>query len=146
MDYARLLVNNPHLTLEEIMLLDKVQKRKPLTDTEVRSLKSKGLIEGRKPNWHISVSVAEKTLQQADYILSRGIEDDYYKKLIDEYLKRFGKAKRADLEKVLNGKLPNVLSEEQKRHKIKNLLQAMKNQQRIKLDTGKFWVIVDSPF
>ena len=145
MDYARVLVRNPELSLDEIILLDKVQKKKELTETEVRQLKAKNLIEGRKPNFHISVSVAEKTEQKADYILSKGIDDDYYKKLIDEYLKKFGKAKRADLEKVLKSKLPGVLTEEQKKHKIKNLLQAMKIEQRIKLDEGRFWV-PDSPF
>ncbi|MBS1949589.1 MAG: transcriptional regulator [Bacteroidetes bacterium] len=145
MDYARVLVRNPELSLDEIILLDKVQKKKELTDAEVRQLKAKSLIEGRKPNFHISVSVAEKTEQKADYILSKGIDDDYYKKLIDEYLKKFGKAKRADLEKVLKSKLPGVLTEEQKKHKIKNLLQAMKTEQRIKLDEGRYWV-PDSPF
>ncbi len=145
MDYARVLVRNPDLSLDEIILLDKVQKKKELKDADVRQLKAKNLIEGRKPNFHISVSVAEKTEQKADYILSRGIDDDYYKKLIDEYLKKFGKAKRADLEKVLKSKLPGVLTEEQKKHKIKNLLQAMKTEQRIKLDEGRFWV-PDSPF
>ncbi len=145
MDYARVLVQNPELSLEEIILLDKVQKKKELNDEDIRQLKAKGLIEGRKPNFYISVSVAEKTEQKADYILSRGIDDDYYKKLIDEYLKKFGKAKRADLEKVLNNKLPGVLTEEQKKHKIKNLLQAMRTEQRIKLDEGRFWV-PDSPF
>lgn len=145
MDYAKVLARNPELSLDEIILLDKVQKRKELTDADVRQLKAKNLIEGRKPNFHISISVAEKTEQKADYILSRGIDDDYYKKLIDEYLKKFGKAKRADLEKVLKSKLPGVLTEEQKKHKIKNLLQAMKTEQRIKLDEGRFWV-PDSPF
>ncbi|MFN8307356.1 MAG: ATP-binding protein [Ferruginibacter sp.] len=145
MDYARVLVRNPELSLDEIILLDMVQKKKELTDAEVRQLKAKSLIEGRKPNFHISVSVAAKTEQKADYILSKGIDDNYYKKLIDEYLKKFGKAKRADLEKVLKSKLPGVLTEEQKKHKIKNLLQAMKTEQRIKLDEGRFWV-PDSPF
>lgn len=144
MEYARVLARNPELGLDEIILLDKVQKKKDLTDAEVRLLKGKHLIEGRKPNFHISVSVAEKTEQKADYILSRGIDDDYYKKLIDEYLKKFGKAKRADLEKVLNSKLPDVLTQEQKKHKVKNLLQSMKTEQRIKLKEGRFWV-PDSP-
>lgn len=144
MDYARVLVRNPELSLDEIILLDKVQKKKELSDTEIRLLKAKSLIEGRRPNFHISVSVAEKTEQKADYILSRGIDDDYCKKLIDEYLKKFGKAKRADLEKVLKSKLPDVLTEGQKKHKIKNLLQAMKAEKRIRLDAGRFWVAYNS--
>ena len=145
LDYARLLARNPELSLDEIILLDKVQKKKELSEIAVRLLKGKHLIEGRKPNFHISVSVAEKTAQKADYILSKGIDDDYYKKLIDEYLKKFVKAKRADIEKVLKNKLPDVLTDEQKKHKVKNLLQAMKSEHRIKLVQGRFWVS-DSSF
>jgi ATP-dependent DNA helicase RecG len=48
-DYARVLAQNPDLSLDEIILLDKVQKRKDITEEEILHLKSKGLIEGRKP-------------------------------------------------------------------------------------------------
>lgn len=52
--YARKLAESPELTLEDIMLLDRVQKRKQLTDDQAKYLKNQGLIEGRKPNYHIS--------------------------------------------------------------------------------------------
>jgi ATP-dependent DNA helicase RecG len=123
--YARALVRNPDLDLEEIIMLDKVQKKKQLNDIEIRHLKEKELIEGRKPNFHISAVVAEKTGQKEDYILSKGIDDEYCKKLILEYIKKFGNAKRARIEKLMLNKLPDVLSIEQKKHKVKNLLQAM---------------------
>ena len=42
------------LSLEEILLLDKVQKKKELTDDEIHTLKSKKLIEGRKPKFIIT--------------------------------------------------------------------------------------------
>ncbi|HPZ87225.1 MAG TPA: ATP-binding protein [Flavihumibacter sp.] len=145
MDYARALVRNPDLDLEEIIMLDKVQKKKLLSDNEIKHLKEKRLIEGRKPNFHISAFVAEKTGQKENYILSKGIDDEYCKKLIEEYIKRFGKAKRAGIEKLMLNKLPDVLSPKQKKHKIKNLLQAMKKEQRIKIADDKTWEL-DSPF
>jgi len=41
--------------------------------------------------------------------------------------------------------MPDRLSNKQKAHKIKNLLQAMKKEQRIKLDLGRCWVL-NNPF
>jgi len=63
------------------MLLDKVQKNKELTDDEIKILRNKALIEGRKPNIHISSIVASETGQRAEYIKQRGIDDDYCKKI-----------------------------------------------------------------
>jgi ATP-dependent DNA helicase RecG len=39
----------------------------------------------------------------------------------------FGDSLKSDFEKVLLDKLPDVLDEAQKKHKIKNLLQQLKN-------------------
>ena len=47
--YTRKLAEYPDLTLEDILMLDRVQKRKPLTDEQTKHLKALGLIEGRKP-------------------------------------------------------------------------------------------------
>lgn len=60
------------------------------------------------------------TGENADYIKQRGIDDDYCQKMILDYLKKFKKGKRADFEKVLLDKLPDVLSHDQKKDKIKN--------------------------
>ena len=59
---------------------------------------------------------------------SADIDDDqHYKQLVVEYLERFGTAKRVDIDRLLLDKLSDVLDEKQKHHKIKNLLQSMKN-------------------
>ena len=65
LDYARLLANNKDLSLEEIIMLDKVQKKKELSVFEEKLLKNKKLIEGRKPNYIIGLKVAQKTNQKA---------------------------------------------------------------------------------
>ncbi len=122
MDYARVLAQKKNLELIDIMMLDKVQKKKPLDDFEIDRLRSRNLIEGRKPNFHISFSVAEKTNQKAEYIKTRGLKDDYFKKLILEYLEKYKRASREDIDHLLLDILPGVLDEKQKKNKIHNLV------------------------
>ena len=138
MAYARKLAEYPNLILEEIMLLDRVQKRKPLTDEQARHLKSLGLIEGRKPNFHISAQLAEHSGERAQYIRNKAFDDQHYKQLILEYLDKFGTAKRVDINKLLLDKLPDILTAAQKQHKVKNLLQALKHEGVIE-PKGKSW-------
>lgn len=141
LDYARALAKNPDLTLETIMLLDKVQKHKQLLPQEAEHLKKRGLIEGRKPNYHISAMLADATGQRVDYILSKGMDDHYYKKLIEDYLKKFSTGKREDFDKMLMKKLPDVLTNAQKKHKVKNLLQVLKHEGRIELIDSRTWAL-----
>ena len=137
-NYARKLATVPDLNLEDIIALDKVAKNKPLSDAEIKQLKSKGLIEGRKPGFHISASVANVTGEKADYIKQRGIDDEYCQKIILDYLKKFGEGKRTDFEKILLNKLPDVLDQNQKSNKIKNNLQKLRTQGVI-YPEGKLW-------
>lgn len=136
--YAVKLAQMPELSLHDIMLLDKVQKGKTLSDVEIRQLKKQKLIEGRKPNFHISSQVAGKTGQKADYMKLKGIDDEYCKKIITDYLEKFKTGQRADFEKILLDKLPDVLDDSQKKNKVKNLLQAMR-QADILAVSGKTW-------
>lgn len=136
--YARKIAQMPSLSLNEIILLDKVAKHKPLLDGEITTLKSKKLIEGRKPNFHISSDVANATNTKADYIKQRGIDDSYCQKIILDYLDKFGEGKKSDFENILLDKLPDVLDIEQKKNKIKNNLQYLRKQGIIE-PFGKVW-------
>ncbi len=138
MAYARKLAAYPDLTLEDIFLLDRVQKRKILTDDQAKHLKALGLIEGRKPNFHISVQIADHSGARAQYIHYKAFDDRHYKQLILEYLDKFGEAKRLDINKLILDKLPDVLDVDQKENKIKNLLQALKHEGLIE-SQGKSW-------
>lgn len=73
-----------------------------------------------------SAKVADAVGQKARYIRNRGFDDSYYQQLVLEYLSTYGRATRGDLDVLLLAKLPEVLSPEQKAHKLKNLLQAMR--------------------
>jgi ATP-dependent DNA helicase RecG len=138
MNYARKLASMPDLSLLEIMALDKVVKKKPLAAGEIAMLRSKQLIEGRKPNFHISETIAKHTGDTSEYMKQRGIEDAYAEKMILDYLKRFKTAKRADIDGWLLGKLPEVLSEPQKKNKVKNLMQKLKSRGEI-VANGRLW-------
>jgi len=143
MNYARKLAQMPGLSLGEIMLLDKVQKHTPLEDTEIKRLKKKTLIEGRKPNFHISSQVAGKTGQKTDYMKMRGIDDDYCKKIIVDYLRKFGQGKKADFEKILLDKLPDVLSEKQKQDRLRYILQKLRKSHIVKV-IDRRWCLVET--
>ena len=136
MEYARVLVRNPELSLDEIILLDKVQKKKDLTESDVRLLKGKHLIEGRKPNFHISVSVAEKTEQMADYIKTRGFKDDHYKAMILQFIDKYGSASKEDIDKLVLDLLPKVLDEGQRSNKVRNLIYAMSKRDKTIKNSG----------
>lgn len=136
--YARKLAEMPNLSLDDIILLDRVQKRKPLTAEQVKYLKQQGLVEGRKPNLHISARVAKESGDKAEYIRNRGFDDQHYKRLICEYIEKFGQARRSDIDRLLLDKLPDVLDEQQKANKVRNLLQNLKNQGNIEVK-GKLW-------
>lgn len=134
--FARKLAQLPSLTLEEIICLDKVAKHKILTNEEIKSLKKKNLIEGRKPNFHISSEIANAVAQKDEYIKLRGFKDDHYKKLILEYLEKYKTATKEDLEKLILDLLPNILTPEQKKNKLRNIMYAMSRKDRVIINVG----------
>jgi ATP-dependent DNA helicase RecG len=126
-DFARALIRNPDLTLSEIFMLDKVQKKKELTDEEIMQLKSKKLIEGRKPNFIIAEQVAIKSDQFSSYLKNRGFNQEYYKKLILEFIQRRKEGStKHEIRELIWEKLPNVLTNPQKENKISNILREMR--------------------
>lgn len=136
LDYARTLAQNPNLSLTEIIVLDKVQKLKVLTDSEVALLKSKKLIEGRKPNFHISAKMAETTGQKADYIKNRGFKDQHYKNLIMEFIDKYSSCSKDDIDRLILDILPAVLDEGQKKNKVRNIIYAMSKRDKTIVNQG----------
>ena len=124
-NYTRVLMRNTGIDLPKVISLDKVQKKKPLTDDEFKVLKKDRLIEGRRPNLFVAAHVAKATGDQATYIRNRALDKDYYKRLIRQYLLRFGEATPSEIDELLLDKLPDILGEQQKKNKIRNLLQEM---------------------
>lgn len=126
LDDIRVLIQNTDLNFEDVLSLDRVQKRLPLDDETVLHLKRAKLIEGRKPNFHVSAAVASAAETKAAYIKTRALDDGYYRKLVTEYLEKFGHASRTDIDGLLRDKLSDALDEKQKATKIGNLLTSMR--------------------
>jgi len=147
MEYAKVLARHKDLSLEEILLLDKVQKKKELTDDEIHTLKSKKLIEGRKPKFLISENVAIKTKQIGSYLKTRGFDNTYYKKLVIEYVNKNKKgSSKSEIRELLWNKLPDILNDAQKENKISNILSELRIKNRIKnigSDSISIWVSVE---
>lgn len=143
-NFAKILVNNPNLTLQDIVLLDKVQKHKNLTEEQIAYLRKNKYIEGRKNNLYLSASVVKTSKHiglQSDYIKNKSFNDKYYKDLILDYIKNFGKATRQEIEQLVKDKLSQTLSEQQKTDKITNLLAALRKEKKIK-NLHRAWFLV----
>ena len=135
-NFARILVNNTELSLPEIILLDKIQKKKyaDLTNDAIALLRQKGFVEGRKTNLYLSYKVVESSKHiglKASYIKNKSFDDSYYKKLIVDYLRKFDSASRKEIEELLMDKLPEVLDETQKYNKVTNLLASLRKEGKI---------------
>lgn len=144
-NFAKILVNNPDLTLQENMLLDSVQKHKLLTDDSINYLRKKKYIEGRKPHIYFSMSVVKGTKPiglKTSYIKNKSFDDDYFKKLIVDYISKFGKASRKEIDELLTNKLSEALTDRQKYDKITNLLPSLKRKGIITFDKNRNWVLI----
>jgi ATP-dependent DNA helicase RecG len=131
-NYTRLLISKTDLRLIDIIALDKVQKKKPLSDDEFTRLKRMKLIEGRRPNLFVAAHIAEVTHRKVDYIRHRAFDKDHYKKMVLSLIQQFGPASRKEIDTLLLEKLPDILTEGQKYNKIRNLLQEMRSEGSIR--------------
>lgn len=124
-DYARLLARDKNLSLADIMLLDKIQKKKAISKEQAEILRKRQLIEGRFPTIYISKKIAEKTGEKAQYIKNRGLDNEYYRTCITTLLEKYPRSSRKEINSLIFEKLADVLTEEQKTKKISNILSAM---------------------
>lgn len=123
--YTQVLIENIDLSLETVIALDKVQKKIKLTDKELKDVKAQKLVEGRAPNLFVAAKVASITGDKSTYIKNRAFDDGYYKKMVLAYIDEYGYASRSDIDDLLTDKISDVLSDEQKRTKLRNLLHRM---------------------
>lgn len=131
--YSQLLMEKKDdLSLTEIINIDRVQKGLNITDDTAKLLKSKGLIEGRKPNYYISASIAELTNKKAEYTRNKGLDKEILESFILKHIDNHGHATREEIDTLLLDKLPDFMDEKQRKKKIENILQGLRNKDRIK--------------
>lgn len=143
--YTKLLLQKTNIPLVDILGLDRIQKNIPVDDTVLKRLRKGGWVEGRKPHLHISAKIAAVTASRSEYIRTRALDDNHYQRLIVEYLQKFGKASRTELDDLLLSKLSEALSDKQKKAKIHNLLTKLRFRNEIMNQGSRgqpCWVLV----
>lgn len=119
--YTRLLMQRADLDIMSIVLLDKVQKGVRIEKADAVRLKRAGLIEGRFPSLVVSGKIAAATGDQAQHIRKRGFDNRYYRDLLLELIREHGPVSPDVINELFMEKLPDVLTDDQKRAKIRNL-------------------------
>lgn len=146
--YTYILFDHPELDLETVYLLDQVQKGNghTLSKAAIAHLRKHKLIEGRVGSLYLSAEVSRSIDAEASYIRNKGFNDQYYRDLIVEYLKRYGKAKKQDIRDLLWDKLPDVLDDKKKNSKITTLLTSLRVKEIITTDSPNqqksHWILV----
>ena len=120
--YTRLLIRQTDLSLDEIVLLDKLQKKVRISQDDAKRLRKDKLIEGRYPNVYPAAVIAENTQKVEEYLENRAFDDAFYVQQILNFICIKGRVSRSDIRKWLKDKLSNALTDEQKESKIGNLL------------------------
>ncbi|WP_253205986.1 ATP-binding protein [Clostridium estertheticum] len=145
-NYTRILFENPDFDLDTVYIIDRIQKNEPISKEDTKRIRKLGVVEGKAPNLYLSAPLSKAIDEQAQYIKNKGFDDEYYKKLIVDYLKQWKKGKKKDFMDLLLSKLPDVLDENQKEHKVRNLLSSMKATGIIETDSNNNrlanWVLV----
>lgn len=143
-NYSKLLIERKDdIDLADAVLLDKVQKSLPINDEAVRKLKQKGFIEGRKPNYFISAQIADITDKKAQYTRNKGLDTELLKSFILKHIEIHGYATRKEIDELLLDKMPDYLDERQRKKRIDNIIQNMRDDTIVNLGTRSIpkWVI-----
>lgn len=119
--YAKLLMKHTDLSLKDVVSLDKVQKQVTIPREEAQRLRKLGLIEGRYPRIFVSGKVAASTGGQATHIRQKGFENEYYRDLLEKLIREHGPVSPTVINDLILDKLPDSMTEAQKRKKIRNL-------------------------
>ncbi len=138
-NYSLMLLANQDMSLTDAVLLDQVQKGKPISDNAIKKLRKEGLIEGRKPHLYVSKQIAKATNTQVEYTLKKGFNDAECQEWILKALKDHKVLSRKQINELLWNKLPVDYTDTQRVNKIGNLIMKLKRQGVIKTDEKRLW-------
>ena len=143
-NYSRILFEKTDLTIEKVVLLDRVQKKYVITKEQSDYLKKDKLIEGRYPRIYVSSNIAKIVDDKVNYMERKGLDNKFYIDYIKDYLTQFEKATRQDINLLIYPKLPSDLSGDEKNKRVKYLLTKMRKQDiivNIGSDTKPIWIL-----
>ncbi len=121
-NYVQHLFKNLNLNLHEVILLDRIQKGIKISQDEAKVLRKKNLIEGKYPRLYIGSHIAAISKQKANYLHSRGLDEQHYAELIVEHIRKFNCITRKEADELLFEKLSKILNDKQKKNKVHRIL------------------------
>jgi ATP-dependent DNA helicase RecG len=137
-NYSKTLIQHGDLSLQEVILLDRVQKNLEITDLAANELRKNKLIEGRKPNYFVGAKIAQTTGQKAEYSKHKGMNKQYYLDFILQAISQHGSMSRKDIDSLLWNKLPEIINDKQKKYMVTNLISELRiNDKIINIGTYK---------
>jgi ATP-dependent DNA helicase RecG len=128
--FSRLLLTVTDLSLQDVVALDQIQKKRTIDQTAVAGLRRRKLIEGPKGGPYLAAAVANAANQRAQYARNSGLQKPTLKQLVLSLINQFGSATREDISQRLIDALPTMLTPQQKADKIRNLLAEMSNKDK----------------
>lgn len=146
-NYTKLLFEHPEFDIETVFLIDQVQKRRKIASVQVKYLRKLNVVEGRAPNIYLSADIAKSLEKKDQYVKNKGLDNDYYRRLIIEYLNKFDFATKQEIKTLLWEKLPDNLTDEQKDFKVRNLLFSLRRKSVIccinQYSKNSMWTLAD---
>ena len=131
LNYVHALMLDTSVSLEQAIQLDRVQKRLPVDTAWAKSLRARGLVEGRVGRLTVSAAVAATTGHEVEYVDHSGLDGEHFKALVRKLLAT-GPQPRAKIDALLMRKLPGTLpSDAARKDYIRRLLQEMREAQQI---------------
>lgn len=144
--YSSLLIRRTDLKLDDVCLLDRIQKNLKIDARAVAHLRQEGLIEGRMPHLHISAQLATMTNQKAAYMKKKERSGAHCRGLLIDYIGKFNGLTRAEINEYMLEEIRGDLSEKEKLAKISNLLTCLRRKGDIYndgTDTRPLWKLTD---
>ena len=130
-NYSKLLIEKRDLSLSQVTLLDKVQKKEPISDDSANMLRKEKLIEGRKPNYYVGKDVSQATDKKAEYSKNKAFDKQQYFEWILKSIQEHGSLNRKDIDELLWNMLPAWMNAEQKSNRIRNLIKDLREADKI---------------
>lgn len=127
-----LLFKRGDLKLDDVCLLDRVQKGLRIDARAVAHLRREGLVEGRVPHLHVSAKIAALTGQEASYMKSKERPGSYYRELLLEYIAKFNGSTREKINEYMVDEIRGDLSKDEKMSKITTWMTSLRKLNKIK--------------
>lgn len=129
--YTRMLIARTNIDLWDAIILDKIQKKIPVTREQYNRLKKNGVAEGRFPNVFVSATVARAIGESAQHMKNRGMGVQYDMDQIYGLVLKHAPVTRREIDNLLMSRLPDVMSESQKKRRIHYYLTVLAKESKI---------------